>query len=781
MAKPSKQARAPSTGATGHSAARYLEAAALLLLLAVLAFRPLLSEVYEYVPLQPWLAALAPAGPGPATTILTGAAIQLAILCWLLSRLVDGRLAYRFTGLEIGWLICAAAALISCSAAGNKRAAITAASDLLLQIAAAMLLVQLLTSPARLRLVALVIVTGAAVFALKCVAQWAYEFDETRQFYQQHAVQGAGQYALDNEPGHRELFESRLQAGEATGYSFHSNVAAEYLVMVAFAALALVVARWGAGRTTGARVAAALLLSVPLLCCLALWLTRGRGAMLAGLLALVALLGIVGWRWRRSGHRLGAAIALGIPAIGLVPVGAILLTAWLGWPSAVANSNRRFLQQLAGSMTFRLQYWQGARAMIADHGLTGVGPGNFGRRYLQYKPPSAPEEVQNPHNIVFQMVAEWGWLGGVGLAVLFAGAAWKWLRAPPRSGDRSKEDGPSPRDRETLIWLVAVGLLLMLARVLMHRHQSLGFVVIEAVLPAIFWLILALLLCLASGVAEVPTRTVHQPLWRPALGAGLAAFVLANLVGFSFFTPGAGQTFWALLAIGLAVPDLHRRPASTPARGRCTLAIGVFCVIATCYWVGLGYQPLQTAALIDAARTTPRPARQVALYRSAVAADPLDPAPPVLLVDWLFGQPRPMASPNETIGEAIGMLHEAVRRDPYQAVLYRRLAHAYGLAYRVEPTQTDDLRAACDWMRRAVELYPTSAHGRVLYGRLLAQAGRALQEPDLFTQAIQQLRLGLEFNEQFPPQEVRRFRPDFCSQIEDLIGILQQERSELMR
>ena len=122
------------------------------------------------------------------------------------------------------------------------------------------------------------------------------------------------------------------------------------------------------------------------------------------------------------------------------------------------------------------------------------------------------------------------------------------------------------------------------------------------------------------------------------------------------------------------------------------------------------------------------------------------------------------------------MLHEAVRRDPYQAVLCRRLAHAYELAYRIGPTQTDNLRAACDWMKRAVDLYPTSAHGRVLYGRLLARAARKLQEPDLFTEAIQQLRLGLELDEQFPPQEVRRFDPDLRRQIENSIRQLQQEQ-----
>jgi len=84
-------------------------------------------------------------------------------------------------------------------------------------------------------------------------------------------------------------------------------------------------------------------------------------------------------------------------------------------------------------------------------------------------------------------------------------------------------------------------------------------------------------------------------------------------------------------------------------------------------------------------------------------------------------------------------------------------------------------------MERAVDLYPTSAQGRVVYGRLLAQAARRLQEPDLFTQAVQQLRRALELNEQFPPQEVRRLGPDFCRQIEDSIQTLQQERSELIR
>lgn len=742
--------------------ARYLEATALLVLLAVLAFRPLLNELYEQLPLQPWLAELAPPGPGPATTILVGAAIQLAILLWLLGRAVDRRLAYRPTGLEIGWLICLAAAVVSCCAAGNKRVAITAATDLLLQVAAAMLLVQLLQNRWHCRLLLIVLLASAAAVALKCLAQWAFEFAQTQQFYHDYARYYVAPSALGDQ-GFRRLFESRLRAAEATGYFFHSNVAGEYLVMVALAGFGLAFAALRAAAGRLARTAAAALLILPLLCCAALWLTRSRGALLAGAALAVLILAVAALSWWRQGRRRLAVLAGSLPALAILAAGYLGVLVRFDLPSA---PGAELVGQLGDSLAFRLHYWQAAGPMIADHGLTGVGPANFGRRYLQYKLAGAPEEVQNPHNLLVNMTAEWGWLGCIGLLAMLAGAAVVLVRS------RSAPPSQLARRPSALPWILAVGCLLTIAGTLLYRHHLPALIMVEAVLPAVVWLVTGLLLYVMLEVQDA-AGGVLTGLIRPFIIAGAGAFLLANMVGFSFLVPGAGQTFWALLALAIA---LRCGDSQRPARSaRPAVALGIFCVAAGLYWIVLGFQPLRAAALTHQAELSSDPRQRLAMYDEAVRADSLDPAAAQAAAERLPDMP-----PSQAIDAVIAHLTEAIRRDPYQAALYRKLAGGYELRYELTGA-TQDLRTACRWMVNAVDLYPTYPMGRVILGRLLARTARVTADQATYRAAIAQLDEGLRLDDLYVPAEMRRFEPELRVQLTELIGQLRRESADLDR
>ncbi|MFQ6048307.1 MAG: O-antigen ligase family protein, partial [Phycisphaerae bacterium] len=396
------------------SIASWLEQAAMFVLLGVVAFRALLQEVYEEPPGLDWLGGVLAAGPGPATTILIGGAIQLAVLLWLVAAAVRGRLAYRPAGLEIGWVLLLIASAISAGFAGNKRLAVVASTDVLVQILLAAVLVQLLGEPRRQRLALAVVIASGTVFAVKCISQWAFEFEQTRCYWQQYVRPALSGYASQFDRAYLRLFEKRMEAAEASGYFFHSNVAGR--------GRAVVRAAWRPTRLWAVRLVGGLV--GPGLCLAGLVLTRSRGAMVTGLVAAwLGALVLSGRLWVRRRRVAAAAIVVGPLVVGVMVL-SLVVGARAGGRVGPGQAVGQVAGVFRGSVVFRMQYWRGASAMIADHWLTGVGPGNFGRHYLQYKPPGASEEVQNPHNLFFAVLAEWGWLGGAAVAAMIAGAGW---------------------------------------------------------------------------------------------------------------------------------------------------------------------------------------------------------------------------------------------------------------------------------------------------------------------------------------------------------------------
>lgn len=73
----------------------------------------------------------------------------------------------------------------------------------------------------------------------------------------------------------------------------------------------------------------------------------------------------------------------------------------------------------------RLRIWEGTLNLIRDHPWFGVGPGNFGLVYPQYRLASEHEGVSTPHNLYFYITTGWGIPGGL---LLFGWIAWVMLR-----------------------------------------------------------------------------------------------------------------------------------------------------------------------------------------------------------------------------------------------------------------------------------------------------------------------------------------------------------------
>jgi len=101
---------------------------------------------------------------------LTGVLIG-ALLIWFLWGLVRGQVTYRVTGIGLGLAIFLLAGIVSTAGAADKRLAITQMAILLGPILGALLLVQLLDSLARIRIVLLVIAALGVASAFRCAEQ----------------------------------------------------------------------------------------------------------------------------------------------------------------------------------------------------------------------------------------------------------------------------------------------------------------------------------------------------------------------------------------------------------------------------------------------------------------------------------------------------------------------------------------------------------------------------------------------------------------------------------
>jgi hypothetical protein len=166
-----------------------------------------------------------------------------------------------------------------------------------------------------------------------------------------------------------------------------------------------------------------------------LLLTHSRMSILA-LLAGVALLACVWLRSRGPRWLVGGVFAA--PLLGAVIVGVLML---------MAGRDSGLLDRGVTSARYRLEYWQSTWAMIGDHWLLGVGPGNFKSVYPQYKLPQASEEIGDPHNFVLEVWSTAGTPGVVCLGALLIAVFWN---TRSRKEDRGIGKGKTGNEQQAM-------------------------------------------------------------------------------------------------------------------------------------------------------------------------------------------------------------------------------------------------------------------------------------------------------------------------------------------
>jgi hypothetical protein len=654
-------------------------------------------------------------------------AAPLSYVLWNMSRRKDGW--YRLTGMETGFVVLVVAGAIGIVIASDKRAAVNHIVFLLTAILMGILLVQVVDTSARIKVVLYTIMALGIINTYECASQYYESNDVMVQEYERNPDQMLAEIGIQKGTYEQMMFEYHLKSKDVRGYFTTSNSAGSFMLLAIFAAIAIVVEGCGSyktGRTTSGEMLGKCIVLAALFW--GLWLTQSKGAIGAGAAALV-LLGI--WRISRSWlwkHRYAAGMLAAILIIA-----GITLVIGYGLKHGTLPGGK--------SMFVRWQYWSGAARMYAEHPL-GIGGGNFYAYYPQYKIPAAPETVKDPHNFLLSMLTQYGPLGLIGLLcamlVPLASSVFGFSRlAPGEPSDKSFS-------RLSIRVLIAVCLGMLAIRPLVMSFQV-GTALGVALFVIAMLFVLPLFL-MAGTFLLTSTREDAGPFTattKAVLVCGLLGVMLHNCVDFAIFEPGVLMPFWAIMATLVAIEFVASRPVNHIRLRGGTRAIAVIlaglAIVAFVLYVAV---PTSKAEFYLERANSAIEISDVAtahiMYDAAALADPLTPEPcyengRLCLFEYQNANPDPNVLKN-----AERWLTLAIARDPEYYKYYGKLSEVYATAAQtsVNSERLSYLKMAYASGQEAIARYPGEASIHISQGDIADELGKRQEAVDEYKRAI---------------------------------------------
>jgi len=716
-----------------------LEYFLLALCLCVIALRVTLTESPT---------AQSPAGPGNLSDAVYGLSVSAVLIfsfiLWLVWSFCSGRFLYRRTGIEIGLCVFCAAAVIAGFAATDKRLAITDFAVLFASPLMALLLVQILDSAAKVKLVLVVI----AALGIVTVHQAADQFFHSNQMgieqYEQDPQSLLEPLGIEPDTFGAFMFEHRIYSRGVRGFFTTRNSAGSFLLMASFAAVALFIDKLRnrkAGSSGLYILACGMAASVILF---GLALTRSKGAFIGLFCAAAVFVAYLRFgNWLKA-HR--KALFIGGLLLGIAAASAVA--------SYGLNNGR-----LPGgsSMLVRWQYWHAAAKMYVDHRFTGVGPGNFASFYTHYKPDSALESVADPHNFPLSILTQYGPLGLVGFLAMIFVPIWAVLSpASVSSASKVRSSGPA-FNKLAIIFAIIVSAALLIVRPIVSPLPSTASpeerqagIIILYLIPVFVFLVGLLLVAVGQREPGEPRTSVIGA----ALFSAVIGLLIHNLIDFAIFEPGVFTTFWAIIACLIATRyNQSSRPASVlkPAPiVRLLLAAAALIV----FFGYLNYVLVPVAASTAKAR---RAHRAIAynqfdhaheLLNSAAADDPLSPAA-LSLNGRLYLRHFELTrnEDRDLLGKSENCLRAAIDRNSAAFKNFERLTEVYMLLAETAPPQdkTPWLSKAFDTASQAIERYGGCARLRVK----LAKVAELLDKAEI---AVEQYQKAVDIEDSYRTQ-----------------------------
>lgn len=625
---------------------------------------------------------------------------------------------------------------------GNQRHAWNAAWQWAAYGAMAIVLRQQLTSAKETRALVGVMIALALAVSLHALYQYGYSQPQARAEFAKDpetVLRNSGINAPKGTPL-RALAESRISSLEPTAEFALTNSLAGYLLPWLLVALA--VAFWSVQRGYSWKTVVTLL-GIAVVIAGVLVLTKSRTAWLAaaGGCALIPLF------CRRSGWQLDWRWPAGFAAVVLV-IGLVAV--------AAKGLDAEVLSESPKSVLYRLEYWRGTAALIADAPWFGVGPGNFQERYVNHKLPEASETIADPHNFLLEVWSTAGTPALLALLALMFFTAWQLSSKSPATLLATElPETPAPADPKVdrtgelkighfAIYAGAVVGLLLAGILGFVTFQPLETTRESALNPAegavggvpIVWLTAAaaFLLCY-HGLKDWVERG-QLPL--AAIVIALLALLVNLLAAGAAIFPGVCNAAWLLWAIALSRDeDPNARDSELPAfadgftwnRSQALsmgIAVAVVLALIGCYFTE--YVPIVHGRMLLARAIAERDDGQLKaseiLHEDAIAADPWSPDPWRSLAELRFGSWLVQTRDQNRWKEFLQALKKYEQASPHHYPMFEQQGDWLLLAAR-RIKSSEHLQLAAEAFEKAVQCYPNSAFLHAQLAAVYAEQDRA--------------------------------------------------------
>ncbi len=475
-------------------------------------------------------------------SMFVSTALIFSFVAWIVLNLCGRKFSYRLSGIETGLLLFCAAAVISGLAAPDKRGAINNFTGLVAPILMALLLIQILDSQTKIKLILVLIVALGMVSTYRCWEQYS-DNEHMIEFYEQDPDAALAQHRITPDSLEHFQFEHRIYSKDISGFFTTSNSAGSFAMMASFAAVVLLVGRFKNQKSDSLEIAWLIMRVIAVVILIfGLVITKSKGAIIASVFAVTIFV-----IYLCFGNRLRAykkAILIG--CLLLVIAGGCIVVQYGLTHDPLPGGN---------STLVRWQYWCASAKMYADHLFTGVGPGNFAHFYPHYKPASASESVADPHNFLLSILTQYGPIGLIGFLAMICMPLWTVLSA--RSANSSLKSHLSESSfKKTAIFLsIIVSVVLLLIRPIIFplpatstsQERQAGIIILY-IMPVIIF-IAAFLLASGGETAKMS----YSGITIAALFCAVLGVAFHNLIDFAIFEPGVFTVFWVIIACLIAI------------------------------------------------------------------------------------------------------------------------------------------------------------------------------------------------------------------------------------
>jgi hypothetical protein len=353
-------------------------------------------------------------------------------------------------------------------------------------------------------------------------------------------------------------------------------------------------------------------------------------------------------------------------------------------------------------------------------------------------------------------MAEWGLVGLLGLLSVFVGVSLRLAKGDTVNTGALRTDPPPDETGHEggsiMLWTGGIGAIVFAGWAGILAESPQDYIALMLYLPAISWVLASIAAACESSESRVILDDPPGPMLA-ALCAGMIGFLIHTGIDLALFQGGAATTFFALLAVALAVrgPSWQIAPGINRAQARfglCATAIGAAGLVA---FVIAIVRPMAAAGTaLQEARSSVKgdswegyqnsPGFQS--YVRAIDAWPLDGTALDEMVEELSRRAGSI--------EQVDFLTEYARmlqaRDPQNASAHHYLAMLY---YRRFSRTNDpaDRDHSISEMKRAVAAYPTSPSKRLMLAMLYEQFAQHADAPDLRKPAAAELQMALDLDD----------------------------------